>query len=189
MTPLSENGFRQSSPPSTPPPAAVSPPRSSHRRRFEEVGSPSQTRFPPLDLTAYFPPVAGPARSTPRTVCPPTPAKRAYVPAAPIPFMQNAAQVESMIHSRRPFTLTVKDQKIQVHRVEKYLGEGDYNEAYLVDTDRGQRVLKIPGQRVKNMSNSAVAEMLSTLLLVYKQFKLLLENEVYAGQRFPPEQS
>jgi len=99
-----------------------------------------------------------------------------------MPFIRNAEAVGAKIFAGRPFSLEIGKEAVQVLRVEKFLGSGNYCEAYLVHTNLGPRVLKIPGERLKNMGDLGIASYLSNLLLVYKQFKQILENEVFAGR-------
>jgi hypothetical protein len=74
------------------------------------------------------------------------------------------------------FTLNLGDRTLEIISA-RFLGSGDFNVAYFVETDEGQKVLKIPNERSRGLSDKTLAKRLMVELLVYKQFKRALEGK------------
>lgn len=144
---------------------------------------------PPPIRTKVLPDSAGFGTSTTSKAlkCPDTP----FVPIAhleaPMPFRQNANAVSLAVLNNTmagtPFTLEVGALQFQIQSAE-YIGSGQYNDAYLVVTTTGKKmVLKILQEKIRNgWANSAIAAILKNEILVYLGFKSILENAVFAGR-------
>lgn len=97
-------------------------------------------------------------------------------------WIQNAEQISAKLSTDKPFWLSIGPHAVTI-RLLRLVGSGRYNDSFLVETDEGeQMILKLPNRRMRNMPKSGIAEILKNELLVYKKFKVILDNEINAGR-------
>lgn len=117
-----------------------------------------------------------------RTPVPPTPQKCQISkdPATKLPHLREAARIAEAIEDGDfPIDIECGSKTVRITSA-RFLGHGDYNEAYLVEgegLDVDQFVLKIPNAAQRNRGNTNALDILCEELSQYQQLQDLWENQ------------